>query len=235
MIRKIINIIRLLFVALDTIFFAIVSFTISGILRQKHLYHPLSRAWSKSLLFFSGVKVVIESDWEIKLVDSFIYVSNHASLYDIPILIGNLPTDTGIIYKKELNKVPFMGWSLAVSPYIAINRSDARDSFASLENAIEAIKKGDSVIVFPEGTRSPDGKIQSFKRGAFVLAARSGKPIVPITIVGSADIMPKGSFNFSRKPVRMIIHRPVTLEEIGSLNEKKLMESVYQTVASALE
>jgi 1-acyl-sn-glycerol-3-phosphate acyltransferase len=204
--------------------------------KKDYQFFQHMRAWSDRILKICGVELEVEGREFLKSGQSYVYVSNHASLMDIPVLVSGLRDNIRIIYKRELEKIPFMGWAMAKSPLIAINRADAKDAMESIDEAINAVKKGESVVVFAEGTRSKDGKLGDFKRGAFVLAARAEKPIVPVTIIGSNVVLPNGTLRFKKGKVVLKIHPPI--ENSSSLTraeEKKLMEQVHTAVASSLK
>lgn len=226
---------KILLISLSTAlfsFYSIILFLLKA--KDKH-FHWMIRQWAKSILFFSGVRLNVIGKEQLSKGQSYIFVSNHSSLYDIPIMICALDYNLRIIYKKELQKVPIFGWGLSKTPYIPIEREDPRKAMESLDEALTAIRSGDSVIVYPEGTRSRDGKIQAFKRGAFLLAARAGKPIVPITIIGSWEIKPpQGKIIRSRK-VEFIIHPPILNQAFTKDSEKKLMEEIFAIIARPLQ
>ncbi len=226
---------RVLFITLSTVFFSFYSIFLFSIKARDDHFHWMIRKWAKIILFFSGVKVKIKGKELLSTDSSYIFVSNHSSLYDIPIMISALDYNLRIIYKKELQKVPIFGWGLSKTPYIPIEREDPRKAMGSLDKALEAIKEGDSVIVYPEGTRSKDGKIQAFKRGAFLLAARAGKPIVPITIIGSWAIKPPNRKIIYSSEVQLIIHQPILNEGLTKEAEKKLMDKIYAIIAQPLQ
>lgn len=190
------------------------------LLWSKKIFFPMCRSWSRALLFVSGIKVIVEKKYDTDIGTSCVYVVNHASLFDIPVLIGYLPDNVRIMYKRELRKIPVMGWALASSPYIPITRTDARDAMRSINDSISAIKEGESVIVFAEGTRSKDGTLGEFKRGAFMVAARSGKPIVPVTLIGTSGILPKKKLYFNPGTVRMIINSSIQLSDNPDKHEE---------------
>ncbi len=193
-------------------------------------------SWAQYILKICQVTLEVKGGELLKKDQSYIYVSNHASLMDIPVLVVGLNDRIRIIYKRELEKIPFMGWLMARSPLIAINRTDAKDAMASIEEAVQAVKSGESVVVFAEGTRSKDGKLGDFKRGAFVLAARANKPIVPVTIIGSNIVLPNGSLKFRKGTVQVIIHEPIIPPNpLTRADEKKLMEQVHFAVAAPLK
>ncbi len=173
--------------------------------------------------------------------ENYVFVANHASLFDIPaiwVAVGEV-TRIRIIYKRELQHIPLFGWVLRCSPFIPIERQNPRDSMASITKAIEAVQSGSSAIVFAEGTRSRNGKLGEFKRGAFMLASRSRKPLVPVTIIGSNSIMRPGSFRLYPGTIRVVIGVPIPPPEITNNGvekaaEKRLMEQLHDAIEAEL-
>jgi 1-acyl-sn-glycerol-3-phosphate acyltransferase len=201
--------------------------------RRKYNFFKHYQGWADRILKISGIKLKIIGASNVKSDETYIYASNHSSMFDIPIIFYSLKNEIRIIYKKELEKIPVFGYQLRKSPFIAVTRNDPRKSMQSLEEAIEIIKQNINVIIFPEGTRSKDGKVADFKRGAFMIASKSGKPIIPVTIIGSSEIMPKGKLFFEPKDVQVIIHPPVYYpENLSKQDEKKLMDDVRNTIIS---
>jgi 1-acyl-sn-glycerol-3-phosphate acyltransferase len=151
---------------------------------------------------------------------------------DIPTVIVALNGKVNIVFKKELTWVPVWGWALRYGHFIMIDRSNPRDALASIERAVQTIRSGQSVILFPEGTRTSNGKLQPFKRGAFTLAAKSGVPVVPMTINNTFGIMPKGSFNVKRADISVVLEKPIPTNELK--NKADELELIYQ-VHKAIE
>ena len=129
--------------------------------------------WSKCILWTFGIRVTVKGLENLDLNLPYIFVSNHASMADIPTVMVALRGKVNIVFKKELTWVPIWGWALRYGHFIMIDRSNPRDAMASIDRAVQNIQCGQSVILFPEGTRTSSGKLQSFKRGAFTLAAKS--------------------------------------------------------------
>ncbi len=199
--------------------------------KSEVIFYSQAKRWARKILKVSKVELVIDLDSGIRNDSSYVFVSNHSSMFDIPVLIASLPGNVNIIYKKELEKIVIFGWGLRRSPFIAIERSDPRKAMASIDEGVRSIRDGASVIVFPEGTRSEDGQLSSFKRGAFLLAARAGKPIVPVTVIGSSQILPAGSLKFVGGSIRVIIGKPIAnKDDISRLEEKVLMNSVHEII-----
>ena len=199
--------------------------------RSGRYYRMTPWWWSRFILWFFGMKVTVLGYENIDPLKPYIFVSNHASMFDIPTVFMALQGNVNIVFKKELTYVPVWGWALRYGHFIMIDRSNPREAMASIERAAQSIRNGSSVILFPEGTRTPDGKLQPFKRGAFSLAAKAGVPVVPLTINGTFAIMPKGSFYIKPANISVILGNPIsTLELNGKDGELELMEHVHQVI-----
>jgi len=188
-----------------------------------------SKTFSKVILFIAGVKLKIEGIENIDKKDKYIFISNHSSYFDIPVLISSLPNNLRFIYKKSIAYVPFFGWSVYLGGYVAVDRSNPMSGFQAIKKAASIIKdKGLSFIIFPEGTRSPDGIIGNFKRGGFLLANEAKVKIVPVTIIGANKILPKKRFKIKSGEVKIIIDKPLDYKEDKNfLNEirEKIIEN----------
>lgn len=201
------------------------------LLLGKRVFFPFARSWSRMLLLICGIRVQSSGFDVLPRGVARVYVSNHQSLFDIPVLLATLPDDAAIMYKRELEKIPVFGWSLRWSPFIAVTRDDPRNAMASIEEAADSIKKGGSVIIFPEGTRSEDGALGTFKRGAIALAVRAGRPIVPLAIIGTNAILPKKSLRFNSGTVRLLAAEPVSVPEVHDrTSEKALLLTIRSTI-----
>jgi 1-acyl-sn-glycerol-3-phosphate acyltransferase len=211
-----------------TALISVVGILVAALDRSGRWYHRAARVWSKFTLWLFGVKVSTVGLEHLDLTRRYVYVSNHASMFDIPAIFVVIPDDIRIVLKKELTRVPLWGWALKVGPYITIDRFNAKDAMGSLDRALETIRQGASVLVFAEGTRSRDGRLQPFKRGAFALAARSGVPIVPVTINNSFQILPKGSLKIQPADISIVVDKPIESAGVmGKEYELRLMEQVH--------
>jgi 1-acyl-sn-glycerol-3-phosphate acyltransferase len=167
----------------------------------------------------------------------FILMSNHQSNFDILALIATIPRRVYWIAKKELFDIPLFGSSMRRGGYIPLDRSDGRKALKSMENAAAIIRKGSSVVMFPEGTRSRDGQLLPFKRGGFMLAVRAGVPVIPVTINGSGKVNPGGRVKLHSGGITLTLHPRVTLPEAMKKGEAELwlMETVRSVITSGLE
>ena len=197
---------------LSTTFFSIYC-TLRG-LRDSDKYLKNALVWSKQMMRILHLDLeIIGKENQIK-GENYVYVANHSSLLDIPVLLYALNDNVRIIYKKELEKIPIFGLGMKYSPFIAVSREGGPGAMKSLNEAIEAMKEDKGILIYPEGTRSKDGTIGEFKRGAFVMAEKAGKKIIPVTIIGTNTIMPKGKFSITKGvKVKVIISPAMPLPE----------------------
>lgn len=191
-------------------------------------YHKYALEWGKKLIKSLKINLSITGKEFLNNDENYVYISNHSSLIDIPVLIAALDDNIRIIYKKELEKIPLFGYGMKHSPFIAVSRDGGADALKTLNAAIEAMKENKSILIFPEGTRSKDGNLGEFKRGAFVLAERAGKKIVPVTVIGTDEILPKGESKFKKGVnVKVILSPPIELPEVKN---KKTMLALIQSI-----
>jgi 1-acyl-sn-glycerol-3-phosphate acyltransferase len=202
--------------------------------RSHALYFKLSKYFSGGVLWISGIKLEVTGLENIDKNKTYVFVSNHASQYDIVVLQKTIPTRMAMIFKKELAKIPFFGWQLAMGPYVMIDRENYEKAMQSIEEAKEKMKKQSiSIVVFAEGTRSKTGEIQPFKRGAFRLATQVGYPIIPTTIVGSNKIMPKGTYKLRRGTIKVHFDNPIQSDGIKTRQEEiDLMNRVRDIIVN---
>ncbi len=198
--------------------------------RNGNIIHHYARWWAKIQLLVSGVRVKVRGLEHIGNEPSYIYMPNHQGSYDIFALLSCLPVQFRWIAKKELFAIPILGWAMRAANYISIDRSGKRKTLESIKRAASKIREGVSVVIFPEGTRSRDGSIQPFKRGGFTLAIQSGVPIIPITINGSRDVMPRGSMRVRPGEIQITIDRSIETAPLSLRDRNVLMEKVRQTV-----
>ncbi|MBK7578241.1 MAG: 1-acyl-sn-glycerol-3-phosphate acyltransferase [Ignavibacteria bacterium] len=219
-----------------TALYAVVAMMHMILFRNEEVFFAYSRSWSKLLLWFSNVHVTMEGASALRPGERHIYVSNHASLFDIPVILANVPDNVRIMYKRELRKIPIFGWCLRFSPYIAIDRERSREASDVLDSVVETLSTGSSVLVFPEGTRSEDGNVGVFRRGAFALAVRSGRTIVPLSLTGTAGILPKKTRHIQGGNVTLRIDAPTAVPQPATREiEKGLMAQVRQIIANNVD
>ena len=203
--------------------------------RNGNVPHLMARLWANSILWVSRAKVTVMGTEKLTRGRSYIYMPNHQSNADIPLLLGRLPVQFRWLAKAELFKIPIFGRAMRGVGYISIDRSNRKSAFESLARAARTIRNGTSVLIFPEGTRSLDGRLLPFKKGGFVLAVDAGVPIVPVIIRGTRQIMAKGQFLIRPVPVVLQILDPVETGDYTRKTKDELLERIRTILNDHLE
>jgi 1-acyl-sn-glycerol-3-phosphate acyltransferase len=225
----------IVWVVFATVFLGILVIIMSMFSKKGNVPHLVARLWGRSILFFSGVHVDIKGLAHLPARRSCILMANHQSNFDIPVLLGCLPIQFRWLAKKELFKIPIFGRGMRGCGYISIDRTNRKLAFESLKEAARKIREGVSVMIFPEGTRSRDGRIRPFKKGGFVLSVDAGVPIVPIVIYGTHVMMPKGRLLVKSQDVRMEILAPIHTSEYTRKTKDELMEKVRMAICETFD
>jgi 1-acyl-sn-glycerol-3-phosphate acyltransferase len=176
--------------------------------RSGRFAHGCARLWSRLILVTTGVRVRVEGRDRLEPGTTYIFVSNHQSFYDIPVVFWWLPHQLRIIAKESLGSVPFIGWHLRRTGHLLVDRRSP-DRAGILKKWRGLVVDGLSLIIFPEGTRSADGRVGRFKAGSFMLAIEAGLPVVPLSIVGTRFVMPKGRLTAAPGEVVLWVHPPI--------------------------
>jgi 1-acyl-sn-glycerol-3-phosphate acyltransferase len=191
------------------------------------------RRWSRLILRLSGVRVELENAEAVDPTRSQILVANHTSWYDVLALAGYLPGRFVFVAKKELEGVPIFGRAASACGQIFIDRQDRGSAIESLEKARRSLEEArPTVIMFPEGTRSPDGALRPFKKGAFVLAIQAGVEVVPAAIVGSREVMRKGSLLIRPGTITVRFGEPIHVSGLAVEDRNQLTERAWQALAA---
>jgi 1-acyl-sn-glycerol-3-phosphate acyltransferase len=207
---------------------AIITYYFTG---ENDKAHRFARLWGRLNLLAAGVRVEIDGLENINTDETYILAANHQSWFDIFAAVGKLPIEIRMLTKQELFRIPVLGSAMLASGYIPVERSDRRKAFESMNAAAERIKTGASVFVFPEGTRSTDGVLQEFKAGAFILALKARKPVIPVSISGSYRIIAKkGSWYIHPGVIHMTIGVPIPTAEMNSRDRGLLMNNVREQI-----
>jgi 1-acyl-sn-glycerol-3-phosphate acyltransferase len=191
----------------------------------------LSRRWSRWLLRSSGVRLEARYEATLERDRSYVFIANHQSYYDIPALLPTIPAEVRFAAKRSLFHIPFFGWALWAGGFIPIdreNRSRAQKAFAT---AAARLKRGVSVLFFPEGSRSFDGRLATFERGAFLLALRLGLPIVPVGVSGARLVQPRGRLAVSPGTISVTYGAPIEVAPYGVRRKAELIDEVQRRVA----
>jgi 1-acyl-sn-glycerol-3-phosphate acyltransferase len=191
--------------------------------------------WVDWLLRTNGIRLRREGMENLKKDESYILVSNHASILDIPALISAAPFPVRFLAKKSLLWFPIFGWVMYFSGHLLIERQSAKSALGSLKKASSLLQKGVSIIVFPEGTRSPDGEVKEFKRGAFLLAQHSKFPVVPVSIIGTYEMLPRQGWCLWPGNVYIRIGEPIRTRDLFRQESRDLMKRVRETIMENLK
>lgn len=197
--------------------------------------HNWGTLWGRSCLLLAGLRVNVHGSEHLPRSRSAIYIANHQSNFDIPILYAGLPLQFRWMAKKELFDIPLFGLGMKRCGYISIDRSDRRKTMHSMNDAAKQVRDGASVIIFPEGTRSPDGELKEFKKGGFVIAVKAQVPIVPVAIKGSFGVMSKDSFRIHGGTIDVEIFPPIETQGLKNADTGNLLEQVRESIAAMLE
>ena len=200
--------------------------------RRGRLAHGCARAWSRWILGTTGVRVDARGLDRVAPDRSCIFVSNHQSIYDIPVLFASIPAQLRIISKASLGAFPVIGWHLRWTGHLLVDRK--RAGVTALGQVARMIERGDSLIVFPEGTRSRDGRVARFKRGLFLLAIQAGVAVVPVAVGGTRHVMLKGRLMTCPGDVSVVVHDPIPTDGMTRDDAARLAEQAQGVIAATV-
>lgn len=205
--------------------------------RSGRTAHRCARAWSWLILRTTGVNVLVEGSEQLTPGKTYIFVANHQSHYDTPVVFSSLPFQLRIIAKASLARFPVLGWHLRRGGHLFVDRSRP-DRAGILKQWRGMVADGLSLIIYAEGTRSPDGRVARFRAGSFLLAIQAGLPIVPVAVVGTRQVMPKGRLRTEPAEVALVIHEPIVPPVITNptiRDAKALADRVHAIVSRVVE
>lgn len=188
------------------------------------------RLFAPVALWAAGARVSVQGQENVDPSRPTIYVSNHQSAADIPALLVALPVNVRFVAKKQLRWVPIIGWYLRLAGHILVDRSNTRSAIASLDAAGKKIRAGTSILMFPEGTRSPQRRILPFKKGPFALALKAKVPVCPVTVEGAGELMPKRSLRIVPGEIRVKIGKPIDTTQYSEADREGLIRTVRDAV-----
>ena len=195
------------------------------------LYH-IACTLARFGVLLVGVKIEVRGLEHLQPGHNYIFMSNHASNLDPPVLIPVIPGRCSVLVKKELFRVPVLGTGMRLSGLVPVDRADREAAIESVQAAIGVLRKGLHMLVFPEGTRSSDGRLQPFKKGPFHLAMDSGVPVVPVTLLGTYESWPKTRFALRTGTATVVFHPPIDPREFA--DRDAVMSAARDSIASAL-
>ncbi len=216
----------LVWLVLSTITLSLVALLVALFGDREETIHRIARLWARMYLAVAGIGVRIEGLGRLGS-SPYVFMVNHQSALDIYALLAGLPLSFKWIAKRQLFSIPVFGWAIRKAGYISIDRENAREALKAIEKAAQRIREGTNIIIFPEGTRSTDGRLLPFKKGGFTLALRAMVPVVPIGIFGSSALQPKGGFIPLKKGVIYIeVGEPIILEGMDRSRKTQVMDNV---------
>ncbi len=219
----------------STLFFGSSAVILSIILNPKIASFLGGVGWAKANAYLTPMFVKVVGRENVEKTQSYVIVANHQSQFDIFVLYGWLGIDFKWVMKQELRKTPALGVACEKVGHIFIDRSNHKAALASINEAKKRIVNGTSVLFFPEGTRSRDGKLLRFKKGAFKMAIDLELPILPVSVVGTNKILPSNTANLIPGKARLVFHEPITPDEYTNEKIPELIEKSRKAIESALE
>lgn len=220
---------------LETIVMAVLSLALWPFDRTGELQHWCARWWCRLVAWTIFARIHVHGAEHVQRGRPYVYMANHASLIDTPALFAYLPYQFRIMAKRSLFNVPFMGWHLRTAGHFPIDHGNPRKIATSLRRVIEGVKRGRSLAVFPEGRRTHDGQLQPFEAGAFKIALKAGVPIVPVTIRGTFQMLPRTTLAPRPGRVDVIISEPIETTAYDDSMLPELIEKVRTAIAAHLE
>ncbi|MBL8957483.1 MAG: 1-acyl-sn-glycerol-3-phosphate acyltransferase [Myxococcaceae bacterium] len=227
-----INVVQMLYTFLHSAFWISAAGVVTLVTFSQDIALVMARRfWAPPLIKRAGADFHLEPLPEIDWSRPHIFVMNHQSMIDIPCAFAALPVNIRFVAKEQLKWVPFIGWFIWMTGMVFVDRSRRNKAVASLEKAGERIRNGKSIIAYPEGTRSPDGRVQPFKKGPFVLALAAGVPIVPVAIDGSGKVSGKHQvWKLRPAKVRMKVGQPISTAGLKPADRDQLLHDVRRAV-----
>ena len=219
-----------IFGVMITAFFSLYSVLLTFLSPGEEKIHRVARNWARALLRLAGVQVHVIGPENVRTDRPQIFMANHQSVFDIFAVLGHIPGEFRWIAKEELFRIPIFGRAMKGAGYIPIDRKNHEKAMTSIAEAAQKIRENRSVMSFPEGTRTIDGTIGSFKPGMFLLAMEAQVPIVPVTIIGANKVWAKRSLRIKPGDITIVIDKPVDVKMYPSENRNELIKKVRDTI-----
>jgi 1-acyl-sn-glycerol-3-phosphate acyltransferase len=223
-------------IVLATIFFGTISLIVSFFDSTGAVQIRVARAWARTLLAVSGIRVRVEGLEQINPTGSYVFISNHLSYMDTPVALANVPVQFRFLAKRGLFQIPFLGTHLSRAGHIPVPREDPRAAVKTMQVAAETIqRKKISLLIFPEGGRSRDGVLRPFKEGGAYIAIRAGVPVVPMVIIGTRELLPYGGVVVLAGEVTLRILKPIETRDLILKDRGALTERIRDLITQELE
>jgi 1-acyl-sn-glycerol-3-phosphate acyltransferase len=213
-----------------TALFAVLTLLVAWVPRGSWPF-AVMRIWANGVLAACGVRVEVHVAPELEPGKSYVFLANHQSLFDIPVVIATSPGQLRMVAKRGLFKIPLFGWALRAGGFISVDREDRSTATRTFASAFSHLRQGTSMLLFPEGTRSLDDTLLPFQRGGFLLALKSGLPIVPVGIRGSRAVQSQKSFAIHPGTIVITYGAPIDTAAFGLRRKKELVAEVRRRIA----
>lgn len=218
-----------LFLVVGSVAFGAAAMVASWIPPRPRHASPVARGWGRGLLFSSGVRVRVTRP--APLEPNVVFMANHQSLYDIAAMLATVPVPVRFLAKRSLFRIPVFGWALGAAGFVPIDRIDRSRAKEAFKLALDALGEGVAIVIFPEETRSLDGRIRPFRRGGFLMALKARAPIVPVGIHGTLRVRPKGRLLVEPAEVEVAFGDPIDASAWGVRRIDELIELVESEVS----
>jgi len=217
-------------IGLATTFFGSISLVVGLWDKDGRQQHALARLWARVLLWLTFSSVTLEQSERLRGVGTAVYASNHLSYYDTPVLYAKIPFQFRILAKSPLWKIPFIGWYLERSGQVPIDQSSARAGVVSLGRGVKTLQSGLPLMVFPEGGRTADGEMQPMAAGAAWMAIKAQVPLVPLTLVGTYELLPIHVYVMRPRPLKLVVGEPILTVGMTTKDAEALTERLKAVI-----
>ena len=217
-----------------TIVGSIISISVWAFDKSGDAVFAIAQVWSRILLGVPGVKLRLEMRGKLAPARPYVFMANHASMVDIWAMFVLLPVSFRFIAKRSLGNIPLFGWAMRAGKFIFIDRKNAVSARRTIALAVQRIRSGQSVVIYPEGTRTRDGTLGAFKKGGFHLAMDAGVEIVPVAIRGTGAVMPPGSMLIRAGEVSLTVGEPIPTAGLTAADRQRLVDEVRGKIAEML-
>ena len=213
-----------------TIVIGTVAIVVARIPPRGKWFRVAAHVWSQLILWCSGVRLKKRFEAQLDHHRRYVFMANHQSLYDIMVLFRSLPVPFRFLAKRSLFRIPIFGWSLRAAGFVSVDRERRDKAGEVFSSALQALRQGDSLMTFPEETRSLDGRLKEFQRGGFLMALKTGLAIVPVGIRGTLRVRPRGSLKIRPGRLEVAFGRPIEVTEYGVKRKTELMAAVASEI-----
>ncbi|MGB3563280.1 MAG: lysophospholipid acyltransferase family protein [Thermoanaerobaculia bacterium] len=228
---RLVNLLQFVVLLIWTLWWIVVAFLVYLVTGNRRRSLAVARRiWGPSTLALLGGKLEVAGRHRFDFSQAHLVAANHESLIDIPTLFAALPTGLRFLAKQELKQIPFLGWYATTMGMVYIDRHDSGAAAASIDQVSDLLNEAESLVSFPEGTRSRSGEVEPFKTGVFVAAIKAGVPVVPVAISGAAQVLPPDGLRFRPGVIRVVIGRPIPTVSLSLEDRRELADEVRKKI-----